>query len=113
MGAYLAITAASAAAVWARTLQASRLRFETTDRLRREALDAVLHTSWPALRLLQAPATTHIITVEASRVGTGVDFLLSAVTIAIRLPVLALGRIRLSAPRPSACVSSYAHPRSA
>ena len=85
---YIAIVGVAAGAVWARSVQTARLRFETVDRVRREAFEAVLDASWPALRQMPGPSITQLITVEASRVGMGIDYLMSAVAIATRMPVL-------------------------
>ena len=85
---YIAIVAAAAGAVWARSVQTARLRLETVDRVRREAFEAVLDASWPALRQMPGPAITQLVTVEASRVGMGIDYLMSGIAIATRVPVL-------------------------
>ena len=85
---YIAIVAAAAGAVWARSVQTARLRLETVDRVRRETFAAVLDASWPALRQMPGPAITQLVTVEASRVGMGIDYLMNGVAIATRVPVL-------------------------
>lgn len=85
---YIAIVGAAALAVWARTVQTARLRLETVDRVRREAFAAVLDASWPALRQMPGPSITQLITVEASRLGMGIDYLMNGVAMATRVPVL-------------------------
>jgi ATP-binding cassette, subfamily C, bacterial len=93
---YIAIVAAAAVTVWARTLQTARLRLETADRLRREAFEAILMASWPALRRMPAPTVTQLVTIEASRVGMGIDYLMNGIAIATRVPVLFAVAFRLS-----------------
>ena len=93
---YVVIVAAAAATVWARTVQTARLRLETADRLRREAFGAVLNASWPALRKMPSPAITQLVTIEAARVGMGIDYLMSGIAIATRVPVLFAVAFRLS-----------------
>jgi ATP-binding cassette, subfamily C, bacterial len=96
LGLYVAIVGIAALAVWARTLWTARMRLEAVDRIRREAFAAALDASWPALRQMPGPAITQLVSVEASRIGAGIDYLMNGIAIATRLPVLALVAFRLS-----------------
>ena len=93
---YLAVVAAAAAAGWGRSMLAARLRLETADRLRRDGLSALLEAEWPVTRRIPGPTASHILTVEAARVGSGVDYLFTSAAIAMRLPVLFAIAFRLS-----------------
>jgi len=85
---YTLLAVLAAATVWARTIVVTRLRLEAVDRLRRSAFGAVLRMEWPTLRGLSGPHTTQLLVNEAARVGNGIDLLMQAIGIAVRLPVL-------------------------
>ena len=93
---YVAVVAIAGVASWARAIEATRVRLEFVDDLRRRVHAAVLGMEWSAFQRLRQSDVAQILTVELNRVGMGTEFLMRLSTWTIEVAVTLAVIVKLS-----------------
>ncbi len=102
---YVVATIAAVLAVRGRTILTARVRAACVERLRRRLLAALLEMNWPGLRRIDGAEATQLMTVEANRVGQGLDFLMQGVALSVHVVVMAVVAAHLSPPLAAAVLA--------